>query len=68
MAGSLKGMGCLAGGFVLFFAMGLIAAKSLKPCDGGVFRGLDLLLKQERRAPVGLAGFRKAAYKAAPGS
>ena len=34
------------------FAIGLIAAKPLKPCDGGVFRGLDLLPKKERRARI----------------
>ena len=33
------------------FAMGLIAAKPVKPCDGGVFGPLNLLLKKERRAP-----------------
>ena len=29
------------------FATGLIAAKPLKPCDGGVFGALNLLLKKE---------------------
>ena len=29
------------------FAPALIAAKSLKPCDGGVFQALNLLLKRE---------------------
>ena len=33
-------------------AMGLIAAKPVKPCDGGVFWGLNLLLKTEREAPA----------------
>ena len=33
------------------FAMGLIAAKPVKPCDGGVFGPLNLLLKKERKAP-----------------
>ena len=32
--------------------MGLIAAKPVKPCDGGVFWGLNLLLKTEREAPA----------------
>ena len=31
-------------------AIGLIAAKPLKPCDGGVFGALDSLLKKERWA------------------
>ena len=30
--------------------MGLIAAKPVKPCDGGVLGALNLLLKKERRA------------------
>ena len=34
------------------FAMGLIAAKPVKPCDGGVFRPFYLLLKQERKQAV----------------
>ena len=33
---------------LLFFASVLIAAKPVKPCDGGVFGALDLLLKTER--------------------
>ena len=39
---------CLRGGKPRFFAMGLIAAKPVKPCDGGVFRAFYLLLKKER--------------------
>ena len=34
-----------------FFAIGLIAAKPVKPCDGGVFGALDLLSKKEWNAP-----------------
>ena len=33
------------------FAMGLIAARPVKPCDGGVFGALNLLLKTKRSAP-----------------
>ena len=36
----------------LFSAPGSIAAKPQKPCDGGVFRALNLLLKKERIAPA----------------
>ena len=32
---------------IVHFAMGLIAAKPVKPCDGGVFGPLNLLLKKE---------------------
>ena len=34
------------------FAIGLIAAKPLKPCDGGVFWSLDLLPEKKRRARI----------------
>ena len=34
------------------FAIGLIAAKPVKPCDGGVFGALNLLLKKEQSAPA----------------
>ena len=33
------------------FAMGLIAAKPVKPCDGGLFWALNLLSKKEQIAP-----------------
>ena len=33
---------------LLYFAMDLIAAKPVKPCDGGVFEALNLLSKRER--------------------
>ena len=32
--------------------MGLIATKPVKPCDGGVFWGLNLLLETEQKAPA----------------
>ena len=38
------------------FAMDLIAAKPVKPCDGGVFGGFDLLLKKEQKALVPVSG------------
>ena len=37
-----------------YSATGLIAAKPLKPCDGGVFRGLNSLSKREWRRMAGL--------------
>mgnify|MGYP000861260608 CR=1 FL=1 len=41
-----------APGTFAVFAPDLIAAKPVKPCDGGVFRGLNLLLLlQQNRAP-----------------
>ena len=36
---------------MVFFATALIAAKPVKPCDGGVFGALNLLLKKERNTP-----------------
>ena len=39
---------------LLYFAMGLIAAKPVKPCDGGVFEAFNLLSKRERH--TGLNG------------
>ena len=36
----------------LFFAPALIAAKPVKPCDGGVFEGLNLLSKKEQNARI----------------
>ena len=39
--------------FRRFSAMGLIAAKPVKPCDGGVFEALNLLLKTEQNARMG---------------
>ena len=41
------------------FAPGLIATKSVKPCDGGVFGALNLLLISERQA-ANQAAFRPA--------
>ena len=38
-------------GNTVYFAIALIAAKPVKPCDGGVFGGLNLLLKKEQHAP-----------------
>ena len=35
--------------------MNSVAAKPVKPCDGGVFWVLNLLLKKERAAPARLA-------------
>ena len=35
---------------IVHFATDSIAAKPVKPCDGGVFRAFYLLLKKERRA------------------
>ena len=34
-----------------FFALNLIAAKPVKPCDGGVFGALDLLSEKEQNTP-----------------
>ena len=35
-----------------FFAPGLIAAKPVKPCDGGIFEALNLLLFLKQRPAV----------------
>ena len=45
-----------AGLQAVIFAIALIAAKPVKPCDGGVFWAFDLLLKKERKALVPVSG------------
>ena len=51
----------------VYFAPALIATKPVKPCDGGVFGALNLLLISERQA-AGQAGFAPGPANPEPGT